>query len=249
MPKEDNDKSAEDLFPDSYGQYKIPKPENLKNSLKVGDYLTINNEGKFVKSETQTEYIVVQNDNTGLHILFPQKNISYITNKIMADPITEEGDCRRRESLFIGTFNYNDMIMWQSNIEKAKQKERYCFFLDIDGTLLKHFGDKPEQFEDEIEVLPGVREFFQLCGKNGHIVILTSGRRESFRKITEKQLRNACIPYDKLILGCTNAIRVLVNDTKPYREDSPQTAIAFNLVRDEGVQKLVDFLKGNNNGT
>lgn len=140
------------------------------------------------------------------------------------------------------TWTYNNMVMLE-NVEKAKQKERYCFFLDIDGTLLKHFGDKPEQFEDKIEVLPAVREFFSLCGKNGHTIILTSGRRESFRKITEKQLRNACIPYDQLILGCSNAIRILINDKKPYREDNPDTAIAFNLIRDEGMEKVVNFLK------
>jgi hypothetical protein len=175
--------------------------------------------------------------------LFPKQSVT--TNKIIGDPITGQGDCRRHgDTPFTTTFNYNNMVMLE-NVEKAKQKERYCFFLDIDGTLLKHFGDKPEQFEDKIEVLPLVREFFSLCGKNGHIVILTSGRRESFREITKRQLKNACIPYDQLILGCTNAIRVLVNDTKPYREDSPATALCFNLVRDEGVQKLVDFLKGN----
>ncbi len=121
--------------------------------------------------------------------------------------------------------------------------ERYCLFLDIDGTLLKHFGDKPEQFGDNLPVLDGVPELVQLCGKRGHIIILTSGRRESFREITEKQLKNAGIPFDHLILGCSNAIRILVNDTKPYREDSPQTAIAFNLERDKGVQELVEFLR------
>lgn len=124
-------------------------------------------------------------------------------------------------------------------------KERYCLFLDIDGTLLKHYGDKPEQFLGEIEVLPGVPELIRECGKHGHIIVLTSGRRRSFQAITEEQLRKANIPFDYLLLGLSNAIRILVNDTKPYREDSPQTAIAFNLTRDEGVQKLVDFLKKN----
>ncbi len=180
--------------------------------------------------------------------LFPSKEVYNVEKKsITHNPITGEGDCKvyKSDPPVNLSFKYNDFLMWESHVKQAKQKERYCFFLDIDGTLLKHFGDKPEQFEDKIEVLPGVREFFSLCGKNGHTIILTSGRRESFRKITEKQLRNACIPFDQLILGCTNAIRVLVNDTKPYREDSPATALCFNLVRDEGVQKLVDFLKEN----
>ncbi len=137
-----------------------------------------------------------------------------------------------------------DLIWGPDQIEvPPKPPERYCLFLDIDGTLLKHFGDKPEQFGDNLPVLEGVPELVQLCGKRGHIIILTSGRRESFREITEKQLRNAGIPFDHLILGCSNAIRILVNDTKPYRDDSPQTAIAFNLERDKGVQELVEFLR------
>lgn len=201
MPKEDNDKSGESLFPSKYA---TPGVRTWS-----GWYW------------------------------YDEKGIAHQVNL----PLYYNPD------VTFNTENWEPVNPIETEHKIEPKKERYCFFLDIDGTLLKHFGDKPEQFEDEIEVLPGVREFFQLCGKNGHIVILTSGRRESFRKITEKQLRNACIPYDKLILGCTNAIRVLVNDTKPYREDSPQTAIAFNLVRDEGVQKLVDFLKGNNNGT
>lgn len=162
MPKKDNDKSAEDLFPSK--ELRITEKESI-HFVEAGH-----------DSDIQWEEAYQEN-------------------------------------------SYDFQIL--ENIKQAKQKERYCFFLDIDGTLLKHYGDKPEQFEDKIEVLPGVREFFQLCGKNGHVVILTSGRRESFRETTKRQLKNACIPYDKLILGCTNAIRVLVNDTKPYREDSP----------------------------
>lgn len=125
-------------------------------------------------------------------------------------------------------------------------QERYCLFIDIDGVLLKHEAGKPEYFKDEIEVLPYVKELMDECGRRGHIIILTSGRRKSMEEITRKQLHNAGICYDQLILGCTNALRILINDKKPYREDNPDTAIAINLDRDEGVQKLVDFLK---NGT
>lgn len=216
MPKDDNDKNADDLFPSKSSGWYWYDQNGVAHRVDLP--LSYNPE------KLETRYMVSVPDG-GV--------ISYNYNKIIADPITGQGDCRN----YSKTYNIPTV-----SITEPKQ-ERYCFFLDIDGTLLKHYGDKPEQFEDEIEVLPAVAEFFALCGKQGHRVILTSGRRESFRKITEKQLRNACISYDELILGCTNAIRVLVNDTKPYRDDSPQTAIAFNLVRNEGVEKLVDFLK------
>jgi trehalose-6-phosphatase len=152
---------------------------------------------------------------------------------------------RLRELLSEFTENGQLDLIWGPDPIQVplKPQERYCLFLDIDGTLLKHFGDKPEQFGDNLPVLDGVPELVQLCGKRGHIIILTSGRRESFREITERQLKNAGIPFDQLILGCGNGIRLIVNDTKPYRQDNPQTAFAFNLERDKGVQELVEFLR------
>ena len=121
---------------------------------------------------------------------------------------------------------------------------RYCFFLDIDGCIFKHQGNNPKsQFDDNRPLCDNVTEFFELCGKYGHIVILTTGRKNSMKELTEKQLHNAGISYDNLIMGCSNALRVIVNDTKPYRQDNPQTAIAVNLTRDEGLGKLVEMLK------
>jgi hypothetical protein len=164
---------------------------------------------------------------------------------------TPDGPERKTDSIFYTDNHGGNTPVWTvppDTVTQPKRPERYCFFLDIDGTLLRHYGDNPKQYHeqyDDVDVLPKVREFFSLCGKQGHVIILTSGRRESFRELTEKQLRNARIPFDQLILGCTNAIRILVNDTKPYRKDNPVTAIAFNLERDEGIQKLVDFLKEN----
>jgi hypothetical protein len=185
--------------------------------------------------------------NTRHIISYPDDGeITYPVNiekkSIVADPITGQGDCRNWEVAY-KTYSYDYKML--ENIEEPKRKERYTFFLDIDGCIFKHAGDKPEQFNDAMEVLPGVIEFCQLCGKQGHRIVLTSGRRKSFEHITRKQLENACVSFDELILGCSNNVRVLVNDTKPYRSDNPQTAIAYNLVRDTGLQELVYFLKGN----
>jgi hypothetical protein len=123
-------------------------------------------------------------------------------------------------------------------------KERYTFFLDIDGLLLfKDDNHSKTKFSSKIPILPGVEEFFHLCGMKGHRVILTSGRKESLRAITEQQLFNAGIEYDMLILGISNAIRVIANDTKPYRTDNPPTCLAFNIDRNKGIQELVDLIK------
>ena len=43
-------------------------------------------------------------------------------------------------------------------------------------------------------------------------VKLTTTRPESFRDVTEKQLKDAGIPYDKLVLGIWHGQRVVIND-------------------------------------
>ena len=56
------------------------------------------------------------------------------------------------------------------------------------------------------------------------------------RESTERQLREAGIIYDRLIMGIGGGSRVLINDLKPDREGD--TAIAINLKRDIGVKDV-----------
>ena len=69
----------------------------------------------------------------------------------------------------------------------------------------------------------------------GYNIVLMSGRKESSRKFTEKQLENMGIFYDQLILGVGGGIRHLVNDQKP---DGTLTAFAHNLERNKGIGEL-----------
>lgn len=114
-------------------------------------------------------------------------------------------------------------------------------FCDIDGVLFKHSGDITSQHllpVKEIE-MQGVRETFTAWDRKGYKIILTTGRRESTRPYTEKQLAAAGIFYDHLLMGITGGIRVLINDHKP--DSDVETAIAVNLKRNEGVKDLADL--------
>ena len=62
-------------------------------------------------------------------------------------------------------------------------------FCDIDGTLVRH--NPPTETTNsnaELELLPGVLEKLLEWDKLGYNIILVSGRRESSRLATEKQL-------------------------------------------------------------
>lgn len=119
----------------------------------------------------------------------------------------------------------------------SKPKTIFC---DLDGTLsyYPYSADMGNyDFDKQIlKPLPGTLKKLWEWDKAGHVIILTTGRKEGMRESTEKQLREAGILYDKLIMGIGGGVRVLINDLKPSREED--TAIAINLKRDIGVKDV-----------
>ena len=85
-------------------------------------------------------------------------------------------------------------------IKKMNMEMKKTLFIDIDGTLFKHRGNLSNIFLDEAELLPGVIEKINKWNADGHIIILTTGRAESMREITNKELEKNGIFYNQLIL-------------------------------------------------
>ena len=104
-------------------------------------------------------------------------------------------------------------------------------FCDLDGTLTKHPKDVGliQNPNYELEVLPGVKEFLYTIDINRYHLVITTGRKESARESTIKQLQKAGILYDQLIMGFGGGDRILINDRKP--DSDRDTACAINVDR------------------
>tara|TARA_Y100000592_G_scaffold78202_1_gene122909 strand:- start:1728 stop:2084 length:357 start_codon:yes stop_codon:yes gene_type:complete len=110
-------------------------------------------------------------------------------------------------------------------------------FCDLDGTLVEHSNPIDIQNPNLIlKVLPGVHERLREWDTKGYFIIITTGRKESARKSTQEQLRNAGIIYDQLIMGFGGGDRVIINDRKPNSERD--TVYAINLTRNEGIENV-----------
>ena len=108
-------------------------------------------------------------------------------------------------------------------------------FCDIDGTLWNHVGGISKQSKTEKhELLPNTISAIEKWDKLGYNIILTTGRKESLRELTEKHLKSIGIVYDKLIMGIGGGDRILINDRKP--NGNRNTAYAINVVRNKGIQ-------------
>jgi FMN phosphatase YigB (HAD superfamily) len=108
---------------------------------------------------------------------------------------------------------------------------------DIDGTLVKHeIPTKNTSPNKQLELLPGTVEKLSEWDAKGYNVILITGRRESMRAATEKQLAEVGIFYDQLIMGMGGGPRIVINDNKPTGQE---TAFAINLERNKGINDII----------
>ena len=108
------------------------------------------------------------------------------------------------------------------------------YFIDIDAVIFKQKPGLTEAILEPMEVLPGVLSFFNDANWGNHKIILTTGRKESARDITIKQVHDAGLFFDVLLCGLdAGGVRVLINNLKKDSEEP--TAIAINLKENEGL--------------
>ncbi len=87
----------------------------------------------------------------------------------------------------------------------------HTWILDLDGTIVKHNGYK---IDGSDSFLPGALEFLRKIDENDMIVFLTS-RKEEYRDITLKFLKENGVHYDHIIFDAPYGERILINDDKP----------------------------------
>ncbi|MDR1321196.1 MAG: hypothetical protein LBK56_07185 [Gracilibacteraceae bacterium] len=108
----------------------------------------------------------------------------------------------------------------------------HTWFLDLDGTLVKHNGYKTDGYDTLLE---GAEEFLRSIPEDDMIVIVTS-RTEEYQEATERFLAERRIRYDHIICGAPLGERIVVNDRKP---SGLATAVAVNVDRDRKVEILI----------
>lgn len=108
--------------------------------------------------------------------------------------------------------------------------------IDIDGTILYHFGSLSKQISNDPKILTGVKETFDEWDRKGYRIVLITGRKESMRRITEQQLHACHLFYDQLVMAVGGGVRILINDLKP--DNTQETAIAVCIERNTGISEL-----------
>lgn len=115
---------------------------------------------------------------------------------------------------------------------KLSKNLAHTWFIDLDGTILKHNGYKTEKKDT---LLNGVKIFFNKIPKNDKIILITS-RKKKYLNMTLRFLKKNKIRFNKVISDLPYGERILINDIKP--KCKLKTSICINVKRDSG---LVDY--------
>ncbi|MGP0038906.1 MAG: hypothetical protein ACLP4R_30735 [Solirubrobacteraceae bacterium] len=108
----------------------------------------------------------------------------------------------------------------------------HTWFLDLDGTLVKHNGHLTDGRDS---LLPGAGALLAQIPADDLVVIVTS-RGENHRAATEVFLVENGLRYDHIIFGAPFGERIVVNDAKP---SGLRTAVSVSVSRDEGPDMTV----------
>ncbi len=120
------------------------------------------------------------------------------------------------------------------------QHLRKTILCDIDGCIFKHSGSMSGVLDkqNEVELLPGVKEAFRRWDQKSYCVVLITARKECMKELTEKQLAKFGLFYDQLIMGVGNGARIVINDHKVNDDGSiTPRALAFDLPRNQGFDE------------
>ncbi|HTU30629.1 MAG TPA: hypothetical protein VMF07_14690 [Solirubrobacteraceae bacterium] len=111
----------------------------------------------------------------------------------------------------------------------------HTWFLDLDGTLVKHNGHLTEGRDT---LLAGAAELLAQIPAGDLVVIVTS-RTEEHREATLQFLADHAVRYDHIIFNAPFGERIVVNDAKP---SGLRTAVACNGTRDvaPGLRVRID---------
>lgn len=112
----------------------------------------------------------------------------------------------------------------------------HTWFIDLDGTVLRHNG----YLQGQDELLPGVKELWDEIPADD-VIVITTGRDESYRESTLEFLTAQGLRFDHAIFGLPFGERIVVNDPKP---EGLVTALAWSVQRDRGFGQLeADWIK------
>ena len=213
----------------TWSKNKIDKNPGMYKRINKDDLRSMMDNGKYSKHNEQLildirDYMIVKSLGMGFHVIVDDTNLhskhedrikrlvsNLATVKIkdftnIPPEICIKRDLKRSNSVGKDVIMnmYNQFIKPVDNTEKYVQNPQLpkAIIVDIDGTLAL-MGDRSPYDWDKVDidsVNEPVKNILKLHHKEGHKIIIVSGRDGISKIKTMKWLDENCIPYDNLFM-------------------------------------------------
>ena len=110
------------------------------------------------------------------------------------------------------------------------------FFVDIDGTIVK-YRKFTELSTAKLEPIQDVIDYLNNHYQSGSIIIITTGRPDTYREFTIEELRKIGLNYHQLVMDLGRGTRVIFNDKDPDASHI-ERAVGFNFTRNNGLDSI-----------
>jgi len=141
---------------------------------------------------------------------------------------------RIADHIYIPLGTPEDVAKYVGKVKEFNNNKPKTLFIDIDGTVLKHMHSISAVYNNDAEVLPNVVEKINEWDSQGHKIVFVTARKESTRKITERQLRTFGLAWDHLLMGVGGGQRFLINDK--LNENDSDRAVGINVITNQGFE-------------
>jgi len=136
---------------------------------------------------------------------------------------------------YFGQHPVKDYVDWGTLEDWNRYKESFeTIFIDLDGVLVENSSEFFDPRWGTTNCIEKNVRYLERKYQTGKVsIIITTCRTEEYSTITEKQLAEYAIPYDRIIYGLPHSRRVLIND---YAPSNPYpSCYAVNLPRNADI--------------
>jgi hypothetical protein len=220
------------------------KLQNTKCRKPASSSFIVLNENNVVTNIVEKQ-VISQNICVGGYIFENVENFVEVANSLKSNTERYVSDViyfniLHKKAIFRG-IEVEDLEDWGTLDDWMEyQKSFATLFVDIDGVVVEHSSTHfPPYIAQSGPIQKNVDYLKSLPTDEVELIFVTS-RNESYRKVTEEQLKNLGLHFKTLIMGLSHSKRVIINDfssTNPYR-----SCDAVNMHRNH--DNLAELLRG-----
>lgn len=141
------------------------------------------------------------------------------------------------QNQYISLGTPRDIEIYEAKVMEYYSKEKpKTFFIDLDGTTLKHSYHSWDKNTSRMELLPGVLEKIIGWKQQGHHIVFTTARRGKNHPNLKQELLDLGLPVDQLLTDVESGQRILINDK--LKDKDTDRAVAINVVTDSGFNTI-----------